>query len=283
MKWFRNLKLKNKFFLIFGVFISMMVVLNVFNFWEIFHVSKNYNQMVTSYIARQKNISYAILELHNVRYSNLYRQHLINSDKIENVDFEPIYSEGLARHLEQFRELMRTDTMSLDVEEINLRYIIVNEIEDLYKNHYKHSVTELNRAFLRNDDDEIYKTVSETRAIGDTLSVKMQSLLDLAFKTGEQKISEALDYSLKKTYIFGAIAIFICIISLFLAIFLSKIIKTPIEEMENAMVEISHGNLDYPIRSIYKDELGLLSNHIGNMVEQIAEMNKSMAIIDHID
>ena len=283
MKWFKNLKLQNKFFLVFGVFILMMALLTIFTFWEITHVGRRYDQMVTSYVARQRNISYAILEVHNVRYSNLFRQHIIEKDNIEDIDFEPPIADGLAEYLSHFRALMKTDTVSLDSEERQKRNNLVDEIEDLYLNRYKPSVVELNKAFFTNDENNINKAVFETRAIGDTLSMKMQSLLDLAFATGEIKISEALDYSLKVTYVFGVVATCICIISLILAVFISKVVKTPIEAMEHAMVKISRGNLDYPIRSEYTDELGLLSNHIGNMVEKIAEMNKSMAIMDHID
>ena len=282
MKWFKNLKLQNKFFLVFGIFILMMVLLTLFTFWEIFHVGKRYDQMVTSYVARQRNISYAMLAVHNVRYSNLFRQHIIEKENIEDVDFEPAYAEGLANYLAQFRSLMRTDTVSLDYEERQKRNKIVDEIEDLYLNRYKPSVVELNKAFYTNDEDRISKAVFETRAVGDTLSMKMQSLLDLAFATGEIKMSEALDYSLRVTFVFGIASTCICVISLILAAFLSRVVKNPIKDMEHAMIKISRGNLDYPIRSEYTDELGLLSNHIGDMVEKIAEMNKSMTIMDHI-
>jgi signal transduction histidine kinase len=53
--------------------------------------------------------------------------------------------------------------------------------------------------------------------------------------------------------------------------------------MQKAMAEISKGNLSYPIRSENRDELGMLSNSIGDMVDTIAEMNKTMAVIDYLD
>jgi signal transduction histidine kinase len=60
-------------------------------------------------------------------------------------------------------------------------------------------------------------------------------------------------------------------------------IKLPIVKIETAMAEISMGNLNYPIRSEYKDELGILSNRIGDMVDKILDMNKTSAVMDYLD
>jgi signal transduction histidine kinase/ActR/RegA family two-component response regulator/HPt (histidine-containing phosphotransfer) domain-containing protein len=57
----------------------------------------------------------------------------------------------------------------------------------------------------------------------------------------------------------------------------------PITQMENAMKEISKGNLSYPIRSNHNDELGLLANEIGNTVDDISEMNKTMTVMANLD
>ena len=53
--------------------------------------------------------------------------------------------------------------------------------------------------------------------------------------------------------------------------------------MQEAMAEISRGNLSCPIRSKFNDELGELSNHIGDMVDMILEMNKTMAVMDYLN
>jgi signal transduction histidine kinase/CheY-like chemotaxis protein/HAMP domain-containing protein/HPt (histidine-containing phosphotransfer) domain-containing protein len=73
------------------------------------------------------------------------------------------------------------------------------------------------------------------------------------------------------------------ILSVLVSLFMSRTIKTPITKMEKAMCEISKGNLLYPIRSNHNDELGLLANQIGNMVDNIAEMNKVMTVMANID
>jgi signal transduction histidine kinase/CheY-like chemotaxis protein/HAMP domain-containing protein len=79
------------------------------------------------------------------------------------------------------------------------------------------------------------------------------------------------------------LAFVIIVISIFVTIIMTRNIRLPIAEIEKAMNEISKGNLSYPIRSEYNDEFGILSRHIGDMVEKISEMNKTMAVMDYLD
>jgi len=60
-------------------------------------------------------------------------------------------------------------------------------------------------------------------------------------------------------------------------------IKKPVVDMQAALKEIGGGNLAYPIRSGRKDELGALSNSIGDMVDTIAKLNTHAAVLDDME
>ena len=67
----------------------------------------------------------------------------------------------------------------------------------------------------------------------------------------------------------------IVILLILTSFFMAKIIGKPIRSLENASREIANGNLSYPIRSSNKDELGILSNRIGDMVDTLKNANEA--------
>lgn len=68
-----------------------------------------------------------------------------------------------------------------------------------------------------------------------------------------------------------------------LATMMAKAIQEPISKLKAAMAQVTGGNLTYPIRMDYKDELGMLSHDLADMVESISEMNKAVTVADYTD
>ena len=71
--------------------------------------------------------------------------------------------------------------------------------------------------------------------------------------------------------------------SLLKDLFISHLITSQIDHINRSISEIEKGNPYHHIRLPYKDELGQLSNHIGNMVDKISELNSSITILDHME
>lgn len=69
--------------------------------------------------------------------------------------------------------------------------------------------------------------------------------------------------------VFAMIAI--VALSLFIGIFVRKWIGKPVQELVKATNQVSTGNLNYTIKSLGKDELGILASSFNNMTKKLAE------------
>ncbi|MCL2087006.1 MAG: response regulator [Oscillospiraceae bacterium] len=67
------------------------------------------------------------------------------------------------------------------------------------------------------------------------------------------------------------------------AILSARSIKSPILNLKKAIAEISGGNFSFPIRNYHRDEVGELADGVGDMVERIAEMNKTVMAMDYLE
>ena len=69
--------------------------------------------------------------------------------------------------------------------------------------------------------------------------------------------------------LFAVIAIFA--LSLFIGVFVRIWIGKPVQELVKATNQVSTGNLNYTIKSLGKDELGILASSFNNMTKKLAE------------
>lgn len=69
--------------------------------------------------------------------------------------------------------------------------------------------------------------------------------------------------------LFAVIAIFA--LSLFIGLFVRRYIGKPVQELVKATNQVSTGNLNYTIKSLGKDELGILASSFNNMTKKLAE------------
>ena len=72
-----------------------------------------------------------------------------------------------------------------------------------------------------------------------------------------------------RTIIFALIAI--ALLSLIIGIFVRKWIEKPVHELVNATEQVGTGNLNYVIKDLGSDELGLLAKSFNNMTQKLAE------------
>lgn len=98
----------------------------------------------------------------------------------------------------------------------------------------------------------------------------------------EQKVLGVLDVKLSlkevdaqiassefRSIIFALIAI--ALLSLIIGIFVRKWIEKPVNELVNATEQVGTGNLNYSIKDLGSDELGLLAKSFNNMTQKLAD------------
>lgn len=102
------------------------------------------------------------------------------------------------------------------------------------------------------------------------------------FHPEEQKVLGVLDVKLSlkdvdtqiassqfRSIVFAIIAI--ALLSLIIGIFVRKWVEKPVNELVNATEQVGTGNLNYVIKDLGSDELGLLAKSFNNMTQKLAE------------
>ena len=287
MNWFKNMKIQSKLFLLIGVLISLMIFTNSLDISQLSSIENEYQAMVNGILRRLVLLSDATGDFTRLRFHNLSRLYAVASGTHSDVitetykDFKQNIN-SFENNLNNYRFNLIADS-SLNEHEREERLEILEDIYDMFVYGYAQYTREIDAAAERSDLTELSKLIIEGVPGGNKIADRLQELRVLTFQTAEVKIQEVNRFSASIKDTVRLITVGIIILSLFLSVFTAEVIKTPISNMRAAMAEISKGNLAYPIRSKYNDELGELSNRIGDMVDMILEMNKTMAVMDYLN
>ena len=287
MSRFKNMKIQKKLFLLIGILISQVIFTSVFDITQMTSIEDEYETMINGVIRRLINSADAIRDLTDLRIHNLSRVYAVAGGE-QSEEFLEAYKEkeqiiaSFKRNIHDLRNNVNADVRLSEQEKL-IRLEILDEIYVTFVFGYAHYSTKLAAAAEKKNMNEISEIVKQGVASGNKISERLHDLRALTIQMESEKTKELKEYSasVKKTVII--LTFVVIIISFLLSMRVAESIKKPISSMREAMAEISRGNLTYPIRSEFNDELGELSNHIGNMVDMIVEMNKTMAVMDYLN
>ena len=286
MNWFNNIKIGNKLLLVFGILVFSMIAFAIFAVVEITNMGRNSSEVINSYQARQIHIANAIVESYRMRYANLSRGYETETENAASMvakimeDYEKSASVFM-ENLIGFRDITSADPKITESEK-QQRLAVVNGIEDSFIRYMQiagkiqSTVEGLNR-------DEVFRVLEEAIPYGNDLSEKLEELSDLTFSTAKRKVLETTENTAQTINLILLITTTFIFLSAFALLFTVNNINRPITNLEKGVIEITNGNLAFPIRNDRRDELGVLSNSIGDMVDKISEHNKTMAIMDNMD
>ncbi|MCL1828257.1 MAG: PAS domain S-box protein [Oscillospiraceae bacterium] len=287
MKWFNDIKIRMKLLLAFGMLVLIMAAFAGFSVAETYRITKDINELIDSYQTRQIHIADAIADSFRMRVANLSKGYLmLEGDRFGNVVSEYLETfesdaVSFADNISALRETTPT-VLSLTESERRQRLTLLDEIEDSYSR-YAAIVEELEALGENPDRADIIRIYEEAIPLGKELSDKLQNLRDLIFFTTKTKVEETTAHTsgIINATLYGTLGF--VLLAVFALLFTIKSINRPVSDLEKAVVMITEGNTDYPIRSERKDEFGILANLIDNMVGKITEHDKTMAIMDNLD
>jgi len=287
MRWFKNAKIQNKLFFAFGSLVLMLVALSVFSGIQLYHVNKKYCDVLHSAVLRQSSAVKAMEDLSKLRHINFSKAYLTDDymDTDAIAEMRENYAtnvELFGRHLDNYRRNVNADHYLTESEKRE-RLEILDETIHLFTHEYQRKTKELDAALHQKNKPEINRIIVETTWIGDQITDNLDAIYEMVSITTEELSQQTTIHSHEAVSLLFGMTAFLVLFSTFVSIMMTRAVKEPILRMENAMQEISKGNLNYPIRSDHNDELGMLANQIGNMVENIAEMNKMMTIMGNLD
>ncbi|MDR0312251.1 MAG: response regulator [Treponema sp.] len=287
MQWFRNMKIKSKLLLAFGLLVSMMFFTNILSAWLFVNTDSEYSNMITTTLQGHTDLTKSIEIMTKIRLDLLSRMYSTTNGEHSEIisgmhNNRSELNKAFETNINYYYYLIRFDP-DLIGEERQERLDVLSEVTDLFYIFSTENEIEAEVAVNNNDHQALSAILLDSILITDKIADRLDYLYNNAFITVEMRTREVMAESVHSILLISAFSGFFLVFSIFAVVIVVKSIRTPISRMQKAMVEISQGNLSYPIRSPDKDELGKLSNAIGNMVDQISEMNKTVTIMDILD
>lgn len=250
MKWFYNLKLRNK--LIVGFIIVALIAggIGYIGLSNIKTTTANYSSLYENYGVALGDMGLAARAFEQNR-ANL-RQILLESDTeamkkvvIAMNDNDTVIKDSLDR----FQKTIKTETVRADYNKL------VSQI-DAYKK-ARDKVTEL--ALANKDQEAMVVMKAEAVPVANDMSKTITSLIDNKTKIGRQN-SDSYTDSTNHTVLIMEIGIAMAMAAaVALGLFLANTISKPINKLNEIAGKISDGNLDFDINIDSKDEVGSLA------------------------
>ena len=282
--WFKNVKIRNKFLLVFSVFMLLVACVVAYALVSIHGLSTDYMRITDGPNKRLLLSSYATVELSNISKSNVSMSASAGNAEAARRHFVLCNNanDALLKILDDWEANLLNDRSLPQVE----RVVQLANVDEVRRKLAEYM------GYVRGIYEAMVITPNPKKAA--EMSAKCGPLGDqLVNQLGTNRIStemlidhqtDAVNERAQMTSIITAIlAVFILIFSLSRDILISYLITSPIGRINKSITVIGKGNLSYPIRLNYKDELGQLSNHIGDMVDKISELNSSLTILDHVE
>jgi len=280
MNWFNNLKIRQKLFFAFGVLISMMIILTVYSASHLVAIGNTFSSLTTFTSKRHTDLNNALETLELLRINNISTAYLINDDEISQSLFVLTNSgyvdmcELYLRYLHNYREDTINDT-SLTGDVLDARLNLVKEIENLFNEEFETCFYLIQNGVNRKDKSLVGEGLRESYAVSTEMTGMLNNLRELVIAHIEESTEKISSYSTKIIYTQSFVAAGIIIISIITSLFMAQIIEMPIYNLKTAATEITGGNLNYPVRSGNKDELGILANCIGDMIDSLEKANNA--------
>jgi signal transduction histidine kinase/CheY-like chemotaxis protein/HPt (histidine-containing phosphotransfer) domain-containing protein/HAMP domain-containing protein len=286
MQWYHNLKMQYKLLFTFGIPVFLLVILAILSAVQLGSIDRKYNNLIATSIWRQNSVSKLIADMHQIRYINLTKEYLakINAGEKEYLTVQNnyhTYAEQFIEHLNEYRNNLNND-INMATAEKQKRVKFLDDTLNIFINEYQVKTKELDTALFV-DGREPRWILGEILQVGNNISERLDTFYQFVSLMVQEVSAETSANSHRSTILLLNMEAALVVLSILISLFLIRTIKMPITRMENAVREISKGNLSYPIRSNNNDELGLLANQIGDMVDDIAEMNNVMTVMANLD
>ena len=280
MKWFNNLKIRVKLFIAFGTLILLMFFLVVYTASQLVYINRTYSSLTESTINMQTDLANALEALALLRLNNISTAYTINNDIISSSlyhlrsqDNEDMCNSFTAC-LDNYRKNLAKDTSQkteLRQEGLNM----VNDAEKWFEESFRHCHNLIQEGVAEKDKNKVGSALSEAGVSATNMTVILNHLREQAAKyaqTETKKISESSQRIVFTQFIVAAV---IMLVSVLLSAFMSRRIELPIYRLAQASAKIAGGDLSWSIRDDSRDELGILSNSIGDMVDSMKKANQS--------
>ena len=274
MSLFTKPSIKRRLYLSFACMIGIMIFFAIVLTQQLNTVKNRYNNALENLTTRQQCIGNMGAILNRIRFVNMVSgttEGESNFNVFESFLDQGYYLETMQSCLESYLAIVLTDSY-LSEEELSVHVGIIDEIIYIINSHYIPSINAVENALDSGNREELNNALYLNFKVGSNLSNLVWQLRDRSFEYAAYTAEKMRHYSRVEEFLFLMAAVAGIVFAILLAIVLTYTIQKPISELRLAMSKISSGEVNYPIRMKYKDDIGHLSHDIADMVASLSEM-----------
>nr|WP_317358876.1 methyl-accepting chemotaxis protein [uncultured Tyzzerella sp.] len=262
MNFYKNLKIKTKFILCFGIISILVFLLGFIGGRTINSVNNAYQTSITANektVVQSISVISGVIELRNTAFNNLMR---IAPDTVEDIQSKmKVAYENAKKLTEEYISVLEQEGDSRKSEiELLTR---IDELLKIYHDNFALYV-EAVTAGESQKAAEIDKVVTDA---GNEMFTSIYQAPTLAFKVLGNAVQQTDDLSNKS---FTEFLVVFAVIQIFVLLFgttLATSIRKPLDRLRKVALDVSKGNLEDNCRTNLRDEIGELSNAIADMSE----------------
>ncbi len=272
MKWYRNINIKYKFALIFKLIIILTCLLGFLSMGTIFNIISTHKKNIEYNKNFTKNIINIINDISEIQiYTNNIIQ-AINEQNAENIknEFYILYN-TFKTDANNYLEIYKTYKQDEDTQTLDS---IINSIEDYYA------------SFLKAIDLIILGNSFEFNTEADNLLAQSENLLaqvNALYLDTLESVDSYTDRFILNIYLILGILLFIMVITLIIIIFANKIfdntVTIPLFSLKEASSRLAKGDFNILARSNSRDEIGEISNSIGDIAQNFGYIFEEINIL----
>lgn len=258
------------FKIIFIVALTSLIIIGVFAY---FSVQSQSNGLISEVERHANQLSETVVA--STRFDMMLNQR----DRIQQI----IKSIGSQKHIRDVRILNKVGEIIYSSDSSNINKMVDKNAESCFACHaadkpLEHlSMTERTRIFRVNPNSNrilgiitpIYneKSCWQAECHAHDEDQKVLGVLDVSISL--QEVDKVIVSSEWKIVFFAIIAILG--VGLVIAFFIRRWVSNPVKELLSATQQVSQGNLNYTIKEMREDEIGLLGSSFNNMTKKLAE------------
>ncbi|MBR0596914.1 methyl-accepting chemotaxis protein [Sinanaerobacter chloroacetimidivorans] len=262
MKAYQNLKLGTKLLCGFLIVSILSGVIGSIGIITVFQMKKSNEVLMQEAIAPMKQITGIVDSFHRMRV--VIRDAII-ADSME----------------ERLTEIEKVETRKAEIEEFNSQIADTWRTEEdkaLYQAYIDHLDTlyplldQLTAAVKKGDVESARVMIKDNSNLGKAFSDVQDSINMLAaqkVKNADAISKDASDSSGQSTVLIIGMALAVVLLGLILGVAITRMISKPINTLVQAASRISEGDIDVAVASSTKDEIGILTESFGKMIENI--------------
>ena len=278
----KNLKIKTRFSLAFGVLYVLIAFLALMAIFEMVTLSEDYLEIINGPLA----IKYDALQLANHKET---QQRVTNSifrsrGAIESIDE---YLEQMRQTENQTQNELNNIKAFIETEEhktsaLNEISSVTNELETEFLLTHFSLAYEMTEHVLNGDREAAELIVPIIGANLNRIQELNDRLAELILIAVDEHLLATSGHKWQTVFIFIGIVVVALAFSLFIVSFLSRSVSRPIIRMEENVRKMTKGDFSVVFKAKYNDEIGRLFNYFNELKIIIESVVKEVTTFSHV-